>query len=710
MEKSKNLEKFFNPKSVALIGASSDKKKVGYALASNLLAGAKREIFFISIGEKEILGQKTFASISEINDSVDLAIIAVRADIVPQIISDCAKKGIKSVIIISAGFKEAGEAGKKLEEEVSALAIQNGMSILGPNCLGTIDSHSDLNASFSGEKPLAGGITFLSQSGALGTSVIDLALAHGVGFSKFISLGNEANLTEIEFLEYLAKDDSTKAILIYLEKLSSGSEFMRLASEITKTKPIVVLKAGRSKRGSQAVMSHTGSLAPEDSVFTAACRQSGIIVAESIREFFNLAKLFQIGITKPLQNLVVLTNGGGPSVVTSDLIDLSKSLTLVEFSEETKNELRKVLPSMAAVGNPVDIIGDALSNRYEDALKVLCSKKDVERIDGIVLMLTPQMMTEVEATAKLVTEYRKVLPIIPVFLGGPMIQPGADFLRGNGLVNFNFPKDAVEALDDLAKGMAKKEFAKVKVSGDVEKNMAGTGGQSLGVENTAGTSRMLPFAEMDELLKSVGISLIGKLVKDKAGLAEAWSEILVSGVTSESAEISFALKAISPDIIHKTDAGAVALNIRTKEEAIEAWEKIMLNIAKNVPGAVLEGMLLQPKMTGKEIIIGMKRDAVFGPTILFGLGGIFTEALKDTSLRIAPVSSESAMQMIKEIRGAGILLGLRGEKPVNTEALADLIVRISELVILHPEIKEIDFNPVTLIGESVFLVDARIMV
>ncbi|MCX6716522.1 MAG: acetate--CoA ligase family protein [Candidatus Taylorbacteria bacterium] len=696
MEKSKNLEKFFNPKSVALIGASSDKKKVGYALASNLLAGAKREIFFISIGEKEILGQKTFASISEINDGVDLAIIAVRADIVPQIISDCAKKGIKSVIIISAGFKEAGEVGKKLEEDVSALAIQNGMSILGPNCLGTIDSHSDLNASFSGEKPLAGGITFLSQSGALGTSVIDLALAHGVGFSKFISLGNEANLTEIEFLEFLAKDDSTKAVLIYLEKLSNGAEFMRLASEITKTKPVVVLKAGRSKRGSQAVMSHTGSLAPEDSVFTAACRQSGIIVAESIREFFNLAKLFQIRITKPLQNLVVLTNGGGPSVVTSDLIDLSKSLTLVEFSEETKDELRKVLPSMAAVGNPVDIIGDALSNRYEDALKVLCSKKDIEKIDGIVLMLTPQMMTEVEATAKLVIEYRKVLPIIPVFLGGPMIQPGADFLRGNGLVNFNFPKDAVEALDDLARGMAKKEIAKAVIKE--------------GTENTTGTSRMLPFAEMDELLKSVGISLVGKLVKNKAGLAEAWSEILVSGVTSESAEISFALKAISPDIIHKTDAGAVALNIRTKEEAVEAWEKIMLNIAKNVPGAVLEGMLLQPKMSGKEIIIGMKRDAVFGPTILFGLGGIFTEALKDTSLRIAPVSKENAMQMIKEIRGSGILFGLRGERPMNTEALADLIVRISELSILHTEIKEIDFNPVTLIGESAFLVDARIMI
>lgn len=669
------LEKFFNPKSVAVIGASSDKSKVGYAIFSNLLSGAPRQIFPVSISEKEILGIETHASISEIKEKIDLAVIAVRADIVPQVLAECGEKKIGTAIIISAGFKEEGETGKQLEEKVASIAREHNISLLGPNCLGTIDTHTDLNSSFAAQKPLKGNIAFLSQSGALGTSLLDLAISQGVGFSKFISLGNEASLTEIEFLEFLAKDKDTEAILLYLEKLSNGPEFMKLCAKITKTKPVVVLRAGRSSRGIKAVMSHTGSLASDDAVFSAACKQTGIIAVESIREFFNMAKLFQLGIKKPLQKLAILTNGGGPSVVATDLVDLSRSLSLVEFSEETKEALKKVLPPMAAVSNPVDIIGDALAVRYADALKIVCAEKE---IDGVLLILTPQMMTEVEATAKLVAEFGKKKPIIPVFLGGPTVKAGLEFFRQNGLVNFAFPKDAVEALDNLAMGEAKSALASPKLS-----------------EAKAG--KMLSFSDTSKILSDFKIPLNGVLAKEKSELAEIFSKF-GSGL--------FSLKAISPDIIHKTDSGAVKLNIKNAEEAATAWDEI---VAKN-PTAKFEGILVQPMASGKEVIIGMKRDSVFGPTILFGLGGIFTEALKDTSLRVAPVSKETALQMIQEIRGKNILSGLRGEKPANFNALADFIAKVSALSLAHPEIKEIDFNPVMANPDTVTVVDVRMMV
>jgi acetate---CoA ligase (ADP-forming) len=684
-----NLDNFFNPKSVAVIGASSDKSKVGYAVMVNLCVGREngegptfaREIYPVSISESEILGLKTYKSISDVTKvrpSLDLAIIIVRADIVPQILNECGERGIKSVIIISAGFKEIGEAGKILEDKVKEIANKFGITLLGPNCLGTIDSQTDFNASFGAKKPIKGSIAFLSQSGALGTSILDMAVKEGIGFSKFISLGNEAQLTEMEFLEYLADDLDTKAILIYLEKLSDGKKFMELASEITKKKPIVVLKAGRSARGLEAVMSHTGSLAPEDSVFGAALKQSNVIAVNSMREFFNMAKLFQLGIMKPLSNLVILTNGGGPSVVATDLVDLSKSLSLVELSDSTKEALRKVLPSMAAVGNPIDIIGDALSLRYEEVLKILSIENG---IDGIILMLTPQMMTEVEATAKLIVQYRNKKPIIPVFLGGPTIEKGLEYLIENKIVNFNFPVDAVEALDDLAFGEIKTKilFKQQKIN------------------NGAG-SKMMDFDKMTGLLKDYDIPLAGILLKEKGKLITAISK-LGNG--------PYAMKVISNNIVHKTDAGAVQLNIKSLEEANIAWNSMEKKVLKENPNAQIEGFLIQRMGVGREVIIGMKRDATFGPTILFGLGGILAEAIKDTSLRIAPIGKNEALQMMQEIKGASILNGMRGERPIDFDVLADIIVNISRLSIEHSEIKEIDLNPVMVTNMAAVIVDAR---
>lgn len=676
------MDKFFNPKSVAVIGASSDKNKAGFALMKNLQSGGDREIFPVNLEHKEI------------PENVDLAVIAVKADLVPQILEDCAKKKITNAIVISSGFKEIGPAGKELEDKIAAVAKENNISLVGPNCLGIIDTKNDLNASFSPHKPLPGKIALLSQSGALGTAMLDWASGEGVGFSKFISLGNEAQLTEIDFLNYLKDDTDTNAILIYLEKVSGGGEFIRLVSEITKNKPVVILKAGVSEHGSKAVMSHTGSLAPSSMVFSGACKQAGAVTVSSLREFFNVAKLLSLGISmnEPVQNLIILTNGGGPSVVAADLVDNSKSLSLVELSENTKEELKKVLPPMAAVGNPIDIIGDALSERYEKALDILCK---VPEADGIIVMLTPQMMTEAEETAKILGKLKEKKKIFPVFMGGPSVERGKEELKKEGFVNFDFPRDLIGALDNLANSAAK--FLAPRTS--LEKLL------QRGVLEEISLSQM-PFNDMSKILGEFDISISGKFVKNKDELYNVFNEY----------DDSFcAMKIISPDVIHKTDTGAVKLNIKNLEEAKKAWDEMHSKINKNSPPshkatAGEQGVLVQKMEKGREVIIGMKRDATFGPTILFGLGGILAEAIKDTTIRIAPVSKDEALKMMREIKGVKILEGLRGEPPVNFDLLADIIVNLSRLSVEHPEIKEIDLNPVMVTDTSATIVDARVMV
>jgi acetate---CoA ligase (ADP-forming) len=677
-----NLEKFFDPKSVAVIGASSDPKKVGFALTSNLLKGRQRKIYPVTLTEKEILGVPAFASVLDIPEDIDLAIIAVRADIVPQVLADCGKKKIPNAIIISSGFKEMGTLGKELEDSVANIARENNITLLGPNCLGVIDTGSDLNASFSGQKPLAGKLAFLSQSGALGTAMIDWTVGEGIGFSKFISLGNEAQLTEIDFLKYLEEDNDTAAILMYLENVNHGSEFMEIVSRITLKKPVVIIKAGMGSHGNLAVMSHTGALAPQSSVFISACKQAGAVTVSSLRGVFNIIKLLSqiTDVSSPVQRLIILTNGGGPSVIAADLVDHSRSLSLVELSDDTKEALRKILPPMAAVGNPVDIIGDALAERYDKALNILCEVKDA---DGIIVILTPQMMTEAKETAKVLAKYKDKKKLFPVFIGGPSIKAGRDELIESGMVHFTFPKDVIESLDYLARGASKLKSS--------ESHHGGSTG------TVAADGKMMGFEGMNKLFSEYNISISGNFVVGKENLASTFSSC---------GDGLYAMKAVSPDIIHKTDSGAVILNIKNFEGAEKAWEEIYI---KN-QGAKIEGILLQKMEKGREVIIGMKRDNTFGPIILFGLGGILAEAIKDTTMRVAPIKKEEALKMMQEIKGIKILQGMRGEPPVNFDSLADIMVNLSRLVIDHPEIKEIDLNPVMATDTSATIVDVRIMI
>ncbi|MEK7181066.1 MAG: acetate--CoA ligase family protein [Patescibacteria group bacterium] len=674
-----SLEKLFDPKSVAVIGATPDKSKVGYALLYNLIQNKKRDIYPVTISAQEVLGLKAYPSVLNIPAVIDLALITVRADIVPQVLTDCGKKHIPFVIIISAGFKEAGADGKALEEKIKSIAKKYKITLLGPNCLGVINSESDLNASFATRAPLPGHIGFVSQSGALGSAILDWAISQGIGFSKFISLGNEAGLTELEFFKYLAKDKSTKAVLVYLEKVTDGEKFIQLVKNLTKQKPVVILKAGRSERGQAAVASHTGSLAPDDAIFLTACKSAGAVTVESIRELFTFAKLFHIGVFSPLKKLLILTNGGGPSIVTADLIDLSESLELAELSTKTKQALASVLPPMAATGNPVDILGDALSSRFGSALNILVNEKN---IDGIILILTPQMMTEVEATAEIIISAASKKTILPIFFGGGFVEAGKRILKVHELTDFEFPKDIVEALDafGVSKGNRKKTLPH-----PVAKNVP---------------PKMAAYKAMEKLFRSYGIKLEGTLISSKKDLEK---------FIKQSRKYPLAMKVVSKDVIHKTDVGGVRLGLKTANEVLKAWDEITKSVKKKSPAAHIDGIVLQPMSSGKEIIIGMKRDPVFGPVIVFGLGGIFVEALKDISMRLAPVSEASASEMIEEIKGFPILHGLRGERPVDIQKIKKLIIAVSRLSLAHPEISEIDLNPIMATQKSVEVIDARII-
>ncbi len=676
-----SLHTLFDPRSVAVIGASSDPSKVGYALLKNIVDGdPTRAVYPVTLNASEILGKQAYRSIAEVPDDIDLAVIAVRADLVSSVLHDCAHAGITTAIVISAGFKEIGEAGAKLEDDVAEVARKHSITLLGPNCLGVMNTHSAWNASFAVEAPKKGGLAFISQSGAIGTALLDWANREGIGFSKFVSLGNEATLTETEFLEHLADDPETTAVLMYIEHIENGGMFMKLARHLTTKKPLVVLQAGKSARGSTAVSSHTGSLAPESAVFEAAARQSEMILVDSLRELFALAKLFALNITEPKQNLVILTNGGGPSVNATDLVEATGILTLEAFSPETKDALRAVLPPMAAVNNPIDVIGDAGPDRYDRCLSILTA---LPTIDAILTLVTPQMMTHAESIADVLLAYRRETPVIPVMMGGSAVAAGIARLKESGMQNFDFPSDAIDALARLGAG---KLVARAQNAGHVQVSTP--------------TSTMMHIEEMQQLLTEYDLTLEGEFVREGHELPQAIDRLGAG---------PYAIKAISQELVHKSDLRAVALGLETVTDLERAWGEIYGYVQTHTPGATIDGMLVQRMTKGTETIIGMKRDRTFGPVIVFGLGGIFVEILKDASMRIAPVTKDEAHAQLLEIKSAALLTGARGKEAADLDALATIITSLSQLALDHPEITEVDFNPVFATPNGAHIVDARVM-
>jgi acetate---CoA ligase (ADP-forming) len=616
------------------------------------------------------------------------------------VMEECAKVKVKSVIVITAGFKEVGPEGKKLEEEVIATARRAGIRFIGPNCLGIISPPHKLNASFGGDLPIPGSIGYISQSGALLAAILDLANANGMGFSSLISIGNKADVDELDLIKALGVQKDTKVIAGYLENITNGDEFVREAEEISYTKPILLMKSGSTAAGAKAASSHTGSLAGGDVAYESAFKRAGVIRCDSIKEQFDFAQAFA---NQPLPegpNVAVLTNAGGPGIMAADAIE-ERGLTFAKLSEETIKKLAEKLPAAANTRNPVDVLGDALADRYEFALDVVL---DDPNVHSVVLLLTPQAMTQAKETAEAVVKILKKKkmnkPVLACFLGASKVADGVAVLRQGRIPQYDSPESAVATLrvmvDHIRWRTRPKRVVRLfsvnrrKVESILERHLR-QGLLDIGE------------AEAKEIIEAYGFATpkgsIATTAEQAANIAQQLGFPVV-------------LKIWSPDILHKSDVGGVKVGLQSEGQVKDAFDLMMYRIPKKKPDAHILGVLVQEmvRTAGKEVIIGMHRDPHFGPLMMFGMGGIMVEVLKDVAFYLAPLTSEEAKQMLVNTKTYHILKGVRGQEGVDIEAIAEGLQRVSQLVTEFPEIKEMDINPyvVGAPGTTPIAVDARI--
>jgi len=699
------LDALFYPKSVAVIGASTKPNTCGNDILKNLLDTFKGgPVYPINPKAPEILGVKAYQSIKDVPGDVDLAVIVVPSKFVLQTTQECADKGVKALVCISAGFKEVDAAGAELEKAFAEKVRENGMILVGPNCLGVLNAEDDakMNATFAAKTPKSGSLAFVSQSGALCTSVLDFAEERDMGFSKFVSFGNKADVNEIDLLNYLADDPNTKVIAMYLESITNGPEFQAIASKIfyEKQKPILVLKSGRSAAGAKAVSSHTGSLAGNDAVYQALLSQSGIQRVDTIAELFDYAALY---CNQPMprgNRLAIITNAGGPGIMATDAAERF-GLTLATISDETKAVLREQLPAAASLRNPVDVIGDAKHDRYEVACKEVFKDAGVDM--GLVI-LTPQSMTDIDEIGEIIPQVAKELniPIVASFMGAEMVTKGVQSLRDGGVPNYSFPEDAVRALGaayKLAEQAKLTDREPVAVAGTDKEKCAKIIAEKLGDAK----SKYLAQAECREIFACYGLPLLKSAVVTSAEEA---------GKTVGEWNTTVVMKVMSADVKHKFDAGGVLLNIKGAEAAAAGFDQIYANIAKNVPGAKIDSILIEemaPK--GTEVILGCNRDPKFGPLVMFGMGGTTAELMKDVQFRLAPTSKYFLHSMLENTKVYKLMNNYRGLGQHDLAALEDALTRLSILVSENPEIAELDINPLIVHAEGLgcSVADSRIV-
>lgn len=694
-----SLQTFFNPKSVAIVGASRQKGKVGYEILVNLVAGGYAgKIFPINPKADEIDGLKVYPDLASIGETPDLVIVIVPAQYVAGVLEECAKVRVKSVIIITAGFKEVGPDGKKLEDEIIQIARRSGIRFVGPNCLGLISPSHKLNASFGGDLPVPGGIAYISQSGALLAAILDTANANGIGFSSLVSIGNKADVDELDLIETFGSQRETKVIAGYLENIKDGNAFVREAELISQKKPILLMKSGSTAAGAKAASSHTGSLAGGDVAYESAFRRAGVIRCESIKEQFDFAQAFA---NQPLPKgprVAVITNAGGPGIMAADAIE-QKGLTFAKLTDETKKKLAEKLPAAANVHNPVDVLGDALADRYEYAIDVTL---DDPNVDSAVVLLTPQAMTQSKETAEALVKIakKKGKPVLACFLGAEKVEPGIQVLRKGGVPQYDSPESAVGTLYVMSeyvrwKGRPKRvvrlfSVNRRKVESIVERHLR-QGLLDIGE------------AEAKDIIEAYGFATPRGSIATTADQAASIAQQLGYPVV---------LKIWSPDILHKSDVGGVKVGLKSEQEVKDAFDLMMYRIPKKKPDAKILGVLVQEmvRTSGKEVILGMHRDPQFGPLMMFGMGGVLVEVLKDVSFYLAPLTAEEAKQMLVTTKTYQILQGVRGQEGVDIETIAEGLQRVSQLVTEFPEIKEMDINPYVVgrPGTTAIAVDARI--
>ena len=691
------LNNFFNPKSIAVIGASRTPGKVGYDILKNIIQyGYEGAVYPINPGVPEILGVKTYASLLDVPGRIDLAVVVIPSKNVLEIIGQCGSMKIDSAIIITAGFKESGLEGARLETDLIIKAKEAGVRFIGPNCLGMIDTHSKVNASFAAGMPAKGGIGFFSQSGALCLAVLDRALPDKIGFSKFISMGNKADISDTDIMLALAEDEHTKVILGYIEGVGDGRKFMDVATQVSKKKPVIILKSGITSSGAKAASSHTGALAGREAAFDAAFKQSGIIRAHTINELFNFALAFA---NQPLPqgpNVAIITNSGGPGILAADACDKS-DLKLAPPHKEIVDELRTFLPPVASFYNPVDILGDAGSDRYEKAITTVL--KD-DKIHGIMVLLTPTATVDVEATAVAVANIANETdrPILTSFMGKKSIEEAAKTLLSYGVPNYSYPEEAVSSMNAMY-------HYHVWINKPDKQYQGFPGFKEKAVRVFANAKKenrdRFTDSEVHDVLAAYGFAL------PKSAFARTSEEAVDAAM-----EIGYpvVMKIVSPQIVHKSDIGGVRVNLNSKQEVEKAFFEITTHLRNIMPAAQIYGVMIQEMVRGgKEIIMGITKDPQFGHMIMFGLGGIYVEVLKDIAFRITPLSREDAHEMIRETKTFPLLRGVRGEAEADIESIEHSLMILSQMAVDFPQIIEADINPLLVRrrGEGVVAIDAR---
>jgi acetyltransferase len=684
------LENFFHPNAIAIVGASRHPGSVGYSIVNNILSdNFSGSVYPVNPKADLIQGIKCYKSLSEIDDVIDLAVVAVPARIVNIILEEAGKIGVKSAIIITAGFREVGDAGLELENQMITIADKYNIKILGPNTLGLISTPNSLNASFAATTALKGKIAFMSQSGAFCTATLDWSKSVGVGFSHFVSLGNKVKncgVSEIDLLKYWKDDPETKVILAYLEEISNGQEFMKVAREVTESKPVVIIKSGRTTAGAKAASSHTGSLAGSDIAYEALFKQSAVLRAYDTEELFDYAVALAL---MPLPTslspgIAIVTNAGGFGIMATDATEQA-GLRLAPVSDETIEKLKNVLPATASFRNPIDLIGDATPEIYQKALEILIKDPFME---GIIVLLSPQAQTNPPEIAKKIVMLvkKKEKPVLCSFSGGISVEDARKHLMTNGVPVYPFPERAVRAMGVLTKynqlrsELEEKEPINLVINNQNKKKV-----KNLIKSVKADLRTTLTEQEAKQIASLYGIPV------PKEDLARLKLEAIE---IANKLGYPIVMKIVSPDIMHKTDVGGVKLNITQDNEVAKYFDEIILSSRSKVPNADIKGILITeflPK--AKEFFIGMTRDPQVGPLIAVGLGGIYVEVMKDVTFRVAPISLADGRSMLEELRSYPLLTGVRGEKPADINAIVDILNRICKLAMDFEEIVEIDINP-----------------
>jgi acetyltransferase len=743
-----SLVPFFKPKGVVLVGASTSPEKLGYGAARNLIqSGYQGAIHFVSQKEGMLFERPLYSSLAQIPDPVDLAILIVPPGATPQTIEDCGQRGIKAAVIVSSGFREAGAEGAVLEQRCVDVAHAQGVRLLGPNCIGTIDTHLPLDTTFlqqpgfapgdrdaGGTEPPAqppmptrGHIGFISHSGAFCAAIVDWSRQQGFGFSRIVSLGNQADVNETDMLPMLAADEHTRVIVLYMESVSDGRRFVQVASEVTRLKPVIALKVGRFESGQKAAASHTGALAASDIAFDAAFEKAGILRADTTEQMFDWARALESyprGLdmlahlpraqvpgtsarysTSGKDGIAILTNAGGPGVIAADSLE-HHGLTIAKLSGATLKALAAILPSAASVDNPVDMLASASPGQYAECLKILLED---DNVDAVMVILPPPPMFKAEDVAERIIQIldsdgaRAPLPasgfpldsrkpVVVALLGSTLIENAAQVLKRAGIPTYPFPERAASALSALVK---RAECLATEPQSHRDSIISPRLGDSHRPDVLSGVASLSP----DELISAYDIqSAPMKLARD-------FSEAIV---IANELGYPVVMKIASPDILHKSDVGGVILNIGDSSSLQSAYTQIMERVKRSKPEAQIDGVHLQRQISnGQEVIVGMVRDPQFGPLLMFGSGGVEVEGLKDVAFALAPLNQAEAEKMIRKTWAGRKLKGFRNIPPADEESVIDVLIQLSRLAIENEDIEEIEINPLRVLSQGTVALDVR---